>query len=106
DRMPPETIPMTDLETALQAAQDKRADIKRADALVRAANRAVDSAEAKKLPIVDFAADYGTIGQSPAQNHGTFALIGRVRVPTFDIDHRVSDGAQDTARGDTRRLGG
>jgi outer membrane protein TolC len=104
DRMPPETVPTTNLETALQAAQDQRPDIKRADALVQAANHAVDSAHAKKLPVLDFAADYGTIGQSPAQNHGTFALIGRVRVPIFNIEHSVSDQQQAQARAEQRRL--
>jgi outer membrane protein TolC len=75
--------PPITLEVALKQAMDGRADLKAAEAQVRAADRTRSAARAERLPSISVSADYGAIGTNPSQAHGTFTLVGTVRIPIW-----------------------
>ena len=77
--------PMTalTLEEALDRAYKTRADYQSALALVRAAERSRDAARAQRLPSLDVNANYGDIGPSITQSHGTFSMAAALRVPIY-----------------------
>jgi outer membrane protein TolC len=68
---------------ALARAYANRADLKSAESQIRAAEQARGAAVAERYPTVEFSGDYGVIGPSPADSHGTFAVTGAVRLPIF-----------------------
>ena len=83
DDVPYSDAPAITLEIALRQAMEERADLKAAQAQVRAAERARSAARAERLPSVSITADYGAIGTNPAQSHGTFTVVGVVRIPIW-----------------------
>jgi outer membrane protein TolC len=50
---------------------------------VRSADRNRAAARAERLPALLVSADYGAIGVNPAQSHGTFSVIGTLRIPIW-----------------------
>ncbi len=104
DRMPVDSPAPETLDAALQAAERNRAELKRAEALLQAARYSIDAAHSEKLPTLDFAADYGTIGRTPTQNHGTYSMTGRIKIPVFNSNHRKTDEETAAARYEQRRL--
>jgi len=83
DAVPFAEAPPLSLAEALQQAFAQRADLKAAQAQVDAANRVHSAARAERLPSFAVRADYGVIGTNPSQAHGTFAVMGTVRVPIW-----------------------
>jgi outer membrane protein TolC len=83
DQMSFSAPPPLDLERALRLAFEQRADLRAAEAQVRAAERNRAAARAERLPSLSMSADYGAIGVNPAQAHGTFSVVGTVRVPIW-----------------------
>jgi outer membrane protein TolC len=83
DAIPFAPAPGITLEDALKQAANLRADLKAAQAQVRAAERAYAAARAERYPSLSFAADYGVIGTNPAQSHGTFAVVGSLNFPIW-----------------------
>ena len=81
----PTYMPFADLtlEQALMRAAANRADLKAAQAQVQAAELVRKAAVAERYPTVNLAADYGDIGTSPPNSHGTFNVTGSVSVPIF-----------------------
>jgi outer membrane protein TolC len=77
--------PLTNLtlDQALQRAAANRADLKSAQAQIQAAELVRKAAAAERYPTADVAADYGAIGTSPTNSHGTFSVTGTVRVPIW-----------------------
>jgi len=75
--------PPLDLERALKLAFEQRADLKAAEAQVQAAERNRAAARAERLPSFSVNADYGATGVNPAQSHGTFSVVGTVRLPIW-----------------------
>ena len=71
------------LDESVQRAYKERPDYQSAQARVRSAELDWKSAKAERLPTVDFSADYGTLGQRPWENHGTFTVTSMVRFPIF-----------------------
>lgn len=68
----------------LREAYDHRPDYKAAQANVRAADYAVQSAKAEQYwPQAVVSADYGDIGKTFANSHGTYTLLAGVRFPIF-----------------------
>ncbi len=68
----------------LRSAYDHRPDYKAAQASVRAAEYAVESAKAEHYwPQVVVDGDYGDIGKTFAESHGTYTLVAGVRFPIF-----------------------
>jgi outer membrane protein TolC len=98
DAMPVDTPPSPRLEEALQIAMENRQDLRRADSLVRAAQHALDSARSESLPTLDFDSDYGAIGRSPGQSHGTYSMRGQINIPIFNRNETRSDRLEAEAR--------
>lgn len=84
DAVPFAPAPDLALEDALLRAREGRADLKAADAQLRAAELALAAARAEHLPTVGISADYGAIGSSPSTAEPTYGVVGRVRVPIWD----------------------
>jgi len=83
DGMSYSPIPGMSLEQAVKRAYEERPDFQSALAMLRAAERERSSAKAQRLPTVNLSADYGIIGPSPWDSHGTFSVISTVRLPIF-----------------------
>ncbi len=75
--------PPLPMEEALKQAFEQRSDLKSADAQVRVAEHNRLAARAERLPSLSVSGDYGAIGVNPAQSHGTFSLIGTLRIPIW-----------------------
>src|SRR5580658_7769722 len=74
----------TALEDLLKQAYDHRADFRAAQATVRAAEFAIEAARSEHYwPQVVVSADYGDIGSTLVNSHGTFSLLAGVRVPIY-----------------------
>lgn len=71
------------LEDALAQALTGRADLKSADAQVRAAEMSKAAAKSERLPTLALSADYGAIGVNPSQSHGTFTVTGSLKFPIW-----------------------
>lgn len=83
DRIPYAPLPPWPLEEALGRAYRSRADYQRAITLLRAAESAKKSARGEGLPSLRINADYGDIGPTPGQSHGTFSVAANVAIPIF-----------------------
>jgi len=84
DRLSPESAPAVTLEQALDRAYGNRSDYRSAQSLVKAAEFARRAAVAERYPTVAASFDYGTIGQSITQNHGTFTAAIGVNIPVYE----------------------
>lgn len=72
------------VESSLTEAYRSRADYRAADALVRAAELTVSGARAARLPSLSLTGDYGVIGPSADQLHGTFSVGVAANIPIFE----------------------
>lgn len=75
-------VPMT-LEQSLQRAYSTRPDYLAAAEKVQAAEYFRRAATAEHLPSLGIAADYGDIGITPGNSHGTFTFGATLRIPIF-----------------------
>jgi outer membrane protein TolC len=103
DALPYSPLTNLTLNDALARAYANRADLKAAESQVRAAELARSAAVAERYPTVEFGGDYGVIGPSPANAHGTFAVSGAVRMPIFQGGRVRGDIDQAQAALDQRR---
>ena len=85
--------PLT-VEEALKEAMGRRADLKAAEAQVRAAERSLAAAKAERYPTLALSADYGAIGMNPANSHGTFTVTGSLKFPIWQGGRTEGDIAQ------------
>jgi outer membrane protein TolC len=83
DDVPFAAAPAVSLEDAVKQALDQRADLKAAEAHVRAAERALTAARDERYPSLSVSADYGEIGTNPGQAHGTFTAVATLTVPIW-----------------------
>jgi outer membrane protein TolC len=83
DEVPFAAAPPIRLEDAVKQAVDQRADLKAAEAQVRAAERALTAARAERYPTLSVSADYGAIGTNPGQARGTFTAVATLTVPIW-----------------------
>ncbi len=91
-----DTLPFTplgnSLDDLLKQAFDHRADFRAAQASVRAAEFAIEAARSEHYwPTVVVQADYGDIGQTLANSHGTYSVLAGVRVPIYAGGRTRSD---------------
>ncbi len=84
DAMPNPALPPVSLEQALKDAYQNRPDYLRAASQVRAAELNRTAASAQRLPALRFDGDYGDIGPTPGNSHGTFTAQASVQVPIFE----------------------
>jgi outer membrane protein TolC len=71
------------LEQAIERAYQTRADYQAALEHVRAAEATRQAVVGEALPAVRVNADFGDIGLSPIDSHGTFSVSGAVQIPIF-----------------------
>ena len=83
DDVPFAAAPAVSLEDAVKQALDQRADLKAAEAQVRAAERALTAARDERYPSLAVSADYGEIGTNPGQAQGTFTAVATLTVPIW-----------------------
>ena len=76
--------PATAVDASVRQAREHRADLKSAEAQMRAAERALAAARAERLPTVGVSGDYGTLGSTLANGRTTFSVAGRVHIPLWD----------------------
>ena len=91
-----ETLPYRSLDQiapgdALHRALEARSDYLSAQMQVRAAETARDAARAQRYPTLGLDANYGDIGSSFANSHGTFAVTGSLKFNIFDSGKIRSD---------------
>lgn len=72
-----------DAGAAIRQAEARRADLRAADAQVRAAEQALSAAHAERLPSIAVNGNYGALGPTPTHAHGVFAVTGSVNVPIW-----------------------
>lgn len=94
--------PMT-LDEAIARALHDRPDFAAAQARIRAAEFTTRAAQSEHLPKVGFDGNYGTIGRTLANNHGTFTAAAAITVPIFEGGRIKGDIEQAQAALDQRR---
>ena len=75
--------PDLSIDQAIERAHETRADYQAALERVRAAEAARQAIVGEALPAVKINADFGDIGLSPSDSHGTFSVMGAVQIPIF-----------------------
>jgi outer membrane protein TolC len=78
--------PLTSLtqDQALSTALGQRPDYQSYQARVRAAEEAVKAAHGERYPTAGVTADYGDVGPTLANSHGTFSFVASAKVNLFD----------------------
>ena len=71
-------------EQALSTAYGQRADFQSAKAAVRSAEESVKAARGERYPRVDVSADYGDVGPTLNNSHGTFTFQAAAKFNIFD----------------------
>jgi outer membrane protein TolC len=97
DEIPFSPAPTASVDEALVKALASRADLKAAEAQVRAAEKSRSASRAERLPSLALSADYGAIGINPAQSHGTFTVVGTLRFPIWQGGKAEGDIEQSEA---------
>jgi outer membrane protein TolC len=111
DTLPYSPLTGVTVDQALTGAYANRSDLKAAESQVHVAELARKAAVAERYPTVQVGADYGVIGPSPTNAHGTFGLTGAVRLPLFQGgrvqgDIEVADAALQQRRAEFQDLRG
>jgi outer membrane protein TolC len=83
DELPFAAAPDIALDDALHQAFDSRADIKAAQAQIRAAEHSLSAARDERLPSLSVNGNYGAIGTNPAQASATFSAVATLNVPVW-----------------------
>lgn len=83
DGMSYSPLPTMSLEETVQRAYKERPDFQSAQSRVQSAESERKAARARRLPTIDFSADYGDIGQRPWESHGTFTVATVLRIPLY-----------------------
>jgi outer membrane protein TolC len=83
DASPNTPAPAMTLEDAIQKAYTSRMDYQSAEQRVKAAELARKAADAGRYPTADFNGNYGAIGPSLDNSHGTYAASVGVSMPIF-----------------------
>jgi outer membrane protein TolC len=95
----------------VKRAYGARADYRSGEAQFRAADLARQAASAQRYPTVSFNGNYGDIGRTFTQSHGTFSLVGSLNFNIFDggrirADEVAAAAEQDRRRGELADLRG
>ena len=97
--------PLTSLtqDQALSAALAQRSDYQSYQARVRGAEDSVRAARGERYPTADITANYGDIGLTLANSHGTFAVTASAKINLFDGGRIAGDVVQAEAALKQRR---
>jgi outer membrane protein TolC len=91
DDVPFSPAPALTVDDALKQAYEQRADLKAAEAQVRAAERVVSAARDERVPSLAVNADYGEIGTNPGQAHGTYTVAATLSIPIWQGGRTEAD---------------
>jgi len=83
DRLSYNSVAAMKLEDALKQAYDARADLRSAEALLRAAQANRQAAVGDSLPSLNVTGDYGQSSSAWDSLHSTYSVTAAVRVPIF-----------------------
>ncbi len=83
EQAPYEAFTPMSIDESLQRAYSTRPDYLAAAEKVRAAEYFRKAATAEYFPSLGLSADYGDIGVTPNNSHGTFTASGTLRIPIF-----------------------
>ena len=83
DTAPYEPLEAQSLDQSLQRAYASRSDYQAAVQQVRAAERFRNAATAEHYPSLSVSGNYGALGTTPGNSHGTFQLVGTLNIPIF-----------------------
>ena len=83
EKAPYQELTPLPLDVYLQRAYTSRSDYQAAQAVVGAAELSRRAATAGHYPSLDFNANYGDIGVTPAQSNGTWQVNGGLNIPIF-----------------------
>jgi outer membrane protein TolC len=83
-KVPYTPAPPLALEDAITRALRDRPDYAAAQARLRAAEYSTHAAESERLPRLGFDGNYGVIGRTLSNAHGTFTAVGALTVPIFE----------------------
>lgn len=86
--------PAMELQEALRSAYENRPDYQASAAARRAAEWRKRAAQAQRLPALYFNGNYGTIGPSVLDNHGTFTAALGLQFSLFDAG-RIRAGVEE-----------
>lgn len=95
--------PALTFEQAVEEAYRSRSDYRRALELVSAAESARRAAQAERYPTVSLDGNYGAIGRSPGQSHGTFVAAASLTIPVFQGERVKAAVLEADARLEQRR---
>ena len=84
DRIPRTPAVAPPIDEALKTAYASRSDYQSLAARVKAAEFTRRAASAGRWPSINFQGNYGVLGQSIVQNHGTFTATVSLDMPVFD----------------------
>jgi outer membrane protein TolC len=106
DKAPYEPLAAMGLEESLQRAYTSRSDYLAAAQQLRGAERFRKAATAENFPSIDIAANYGDLGVTPGNSHGTFQVTGSLNIPIFQGGKIHADvlQAEATLRQDRQQL--
>jgi outer membrane protein TolC len=82
------------MQTATEEAVRSRADLRSAEASVRAAEFTVHAQKAQRLPVVSVSANYGSAGVNIGNFNQVYSVSGNVSVPIYTGGQIRADGQQ------------
>lgn len=91
DQAPYRPIENLSVENLLSKAYEARADYRSGEVQVHSAEIARQAANGQRYPTGNVSANYGDIGPTLANSHGSFAVVGTVSVNLFDGGRIRSD---------------
>ena len=94
DPEPYSALAAMDPDQALHTAFEQRADLRSAQASVRAAQNSVSAARGQRYPSLGVAADYGAVGTTLDNSHGTFTFQAFAKFNIFDGGRISADVVQ------------
>jgi outer membrane protein TolC len=103
DTIPYSAAPSLTLDDAIQRALSARADYKAAEERVKASELSIKAAGAGALPSAEFDGNYGDLGPTFADSHGTFAATVGLRIPIFQGGRVKAEVQQADAELERRR---
>jgi outer membrane protein TolC len=85
--------PLTSMtqDRALHTALQQRPDYQSYKARLRAAEHAVEAARGERYPTAEITADYGDVGTTLGDAHGTFSVVASAKIPVFEGGRIAAD---------------
>ncbi len=83
DKLPYSEAEPVRFEDALTQAYQTRMDYRSLESKVLAAELRVKARHSERLPSLSFQGDYGTLGPTPANSHGTFTAAVNLDIPVY-----------------------